>query len=85
MKALLFDLDNTLYPLEKNIFSLIDVRINRYMEEIVAIPTSQVDPLRRRHSGGSGLEASRRNPANSGDARDRLDWSEWRRFLPCSG
>jgi putative hydrolase of the HAD superfamily len=49
MKALLFDLDNTLYPLEKNIFSLIDVRINRYMEEIVAIPTSQVDPLRRRY------------------------------------
>jgi len=49
MKALLFDLDNTLYPAEKNLFSLIDVRINRYMEEVVNIPSGQVDPLRRKY------------------------------------
>jgi putative hydrolase of the HAD superfamily len=49
MKTLLFDLDNTLYPVEKNIFSLIDVRINRFMEEVVAIPSGQVDALRRRY------------------------------------
>lgn len=49
MKAVLFDLDNTLYPAECDLFSLIDVRINRYMEEIVAIDPTQVDVLRRRY------------------------------------
>jgi len=49
MKAVLFDLDNTLYPEECDLFSLIDVRINRYMEEIVAIDPTDVDELRRRY------------------------------------
>ena len=49
MKAVLFDLDNTLYPPEKDLFSLIDVRINRYMEERVAIAPEEVDGLRRRY------------------------------------
>ena len=49
MKAVLFDLDNTLYPAERDLFSLIDVRINRYMEEIVAIDPDAVDGLRRRY------------------------------------
>ena len=49
MKAVLFDLDNTLYPAERDLFSLIDVRINRYMEEIVAIDPAEVDVLRRRY------------------------------------
>lgn len=49
MKAVLFDLDNTLYPPERDLFSLIDVRINRYMEEVVAIHPAQVDGLRRRY------------------------------------
>ncbi len=49
LKAVLFDLDNTLYPAEKDLFSLIDVRINRYMEEVVAIVPSEVDGLRRRY------------------------------------
>jgi len=49
MKAVLFDLDNTLYPAERDLFSLIDVRINRYMEEIVAIAPGEVDGLRRRY------------------------------------
>lgn len=47
MKAILFDLDNTLYAADQDLFSLIDVRINRYMEEIVAIAADQVDDLRR--------------------------------------
>ena len=47
MQAVLFDLDNTLYPAECDLFSLIDVRINRYMEEIVSIPADAVDLLRR--------------------------------------
>lgn len=49
MDAILFDLDNTLYPAEKDLFSLIDVRINRYMEEIVAIAPEDVDSLRRQY------------------------------------
>lgn len=47
MDVLIFDLDNTLYPAEKQLFSLIDVRINRYMTEIVGIPAPEVDALRR--------------------------------------
>jgi len=47
MDAILFDLDNTLYVPERDLFSLIDVRINRYMEEVVGIPAAAVDGLRR--------------------------------------
>lgn len=49
MKAVLFDLDNTLYPAERDLFSLIDVRINRYMREVVEIDPDEVDGLRRRY------------------------------------
>lgn len=49
MKAILFDLDNTLYAPERDLFSLIDQRINRYMEEVVAICPTQVDGLRREY------------------------------------
>jgi len=49
MKAILFDLDNTLYPPERDLFSLIDVRINRYMLEVVAIAPAEVNGLRRRY------------------------------------
>lgn len=49
MKAILFDLDNTLYPPERELFSLIDQRINRYMCEVVGIPAGDVDGLRRRY------------------------------------
>lgn len=47
MDVLIFDLDNTLYPAEKLLFNLIDVRINRYMTEIVGIPAPEVDVMRR--------------------------------------
>jgi len=49
MKAVLFDLDNTLYPAACDLFSLIDVRINRYMEDVVAIAPAEVDGLRRHY------------------------------------
>ena len=49
MKAVLFDLDNTLYPADCDLFSLIDVRINRYMEEVVAIAPTDVNGLRLRY------------------------------------
>ena len=47
MNIILFDLDNTLYPPERQLFALIDVRINRYMCEVVGIPSHEVDGLRR--------------------------------------
>jgi len=49
MDAVLFDLDNTLYEPERDLFSLIDKRINRYMQEVVAIPVAEVDGLRRHY------------------------------------
>lgn len=49
MDVLIFDLDNTLYSADKEVFSLIDVRINRYMTEVVGIPAPQVDALRRKY------------------------------------
>lgn len=49
MQAILFDLDNTLYPPERELFSLIDVRINRYMIDVVGIAHEEVDGLRRRY------------------------------------
>lgn len=49
MKAVLFDLDNTLYPAERDLFSLIDVRINHYMETQVGIEQQDVDGLRRQY------------------------------------
>ncbi|RQW89849.1 MAG: pyrimidine 5'-nucleotidase [Geobacter sp.] len=47
MDILLFDLDNTLYTPERELFTLIDQRINRYMTEVVGIPLTEVDTLRR--------------------------------------
>jgi putative hydrolase of the HAD superfamily len=47
--VILFDLDNTLYPPERELFSLIDRRINRYMHEVAGIPLEEVDVLRRRY------------------------------------
>lgn len=49
MDILIFDLDNTLYPAKKQLFNLIDVRINRYMIEVVGIPAPEVDALRREY------------------------------------
>lgn len=49
MQYLLFDLDNTLYGAEKDLFSLIDRRINTFMEEIVGIAAGDVDALRRHY------------------------------------
>jgi putative hydrolase of the HAD superfamily len=49
MDFLLFDLDNTLYSPERNLFNLIDRRINDYMHQVVGIPLEDVDLLRRRY------------------------------------
>ena len=53
--VLLFDLDNTLYPPERELFNLIDVRINRFMTEQVGIPAAAVDDLRREYWAAYGV------------------------------
>ncbi|BCA78502.1 pyrimidine 5'-nucleotidase [Desulfuromonas sp. AOP6] len=55
MDAILFDLDNTLYSPQRQLFSLIDCRINRYMREVVGIPEAEVDGLRRRYWADYGV------------------------------
>ncbi len=55
MDVLLFDLDNTLYPPERELFNLIDVRINRFMTEQVGIPAGAVDTLRREYWAAYGV------------------------------
>lgn len=49
MDAIIFDLDNTLYPASASLFPLIHERINRFMRERAGIPENQVDSLRRRY------------------------------------
>ncbi|MHB8709292.1 MAG: pyrimidine 5'-nucleotidase [Desulfuromonadales bacterium] len=55
MDVLLFDLDNTLYPPERELFGLIDVRINRFMIDQVGIPADAVDDLRREYWAAYGV------------------------------
>ena len=55
MNYLLFDLDNTLYDPARDLFALIDVRINRYMAEIVGIAAADVDGLRRQYWQAYGV------------------------------
>ncbi len=74
MKAVLFDLDNTLYSPSCDLFSLIDVRINRYMEEVAGIALAEVDVLRRRywHDYGATLLGLIRH--HGVDPEDYLDY-----------
>lgn len=74
MQAILFDLDNTLYPAQRDLFALIDVRINRFMREVAAIPAAEVDGLRRRYwrDYGATLQGLIRHHAI--DPEDYLDY-----------
>jgi len=49
MKGVFFDLDNTLYAADSDLFGLIDVRINAYMRDVVGIEAVRVDYLRRHY------------------------------------
>lgn len=74
MKAVLFDLDNTLYPAERDLFSLIDVRINRYMERQVGIDREEVDGLRRRYWQDYGTTLQGLIRHHEVDPEDYLDY-----------
>lgn len=74
MQAVLFDLDNTLYPAERDLFSLIDVRINRYMVDIVAIDPAAVDGLRLRYWKDYGATLQGLIRHHGIDPEDYLDY-----------
>lgn len=74
MKAILFDLDNTLYPPKCDLFSLIDVRINRYMKEVVAINPADVDGLRRSYWKDYGATLRGLIHHHDVDPEDYLDY-----------
>lgn len=74
MDAILFDLDNTLYPPERELFSLIDVRINRYMSEVVGIPAAEVDGLRRHYWAEYGVTLQGLIRHYGVDAEDYLEY-----------
>jgi putative hydrolase of the HAD superfamily len=74
MDVLIFDLDNTLYPAEKQLFNLIDVRINRYMIEIVGIPAPDVDALRREYWKSYGVTLQGLIRHHAVDPEDYLDY-----------
>ena len=74
MKAVLFDLDNTLYPAERDLFSLIDVRINHYMESQVGIDRQNVDGLRRQYWQDYGTTLQGLIRHHEVDPEDYLDY-----------
>jgi putative hydrolase of the HAD superfamily len=74
MDVLIFDLDNTLYPSELRLFDLIDVRINRFMHEVVGIPPEQVDPLRRDYWKAYGVTLQGLIRHHDVDPEDYLDY-----------
>ncbi len=74
MDAILFDLDNTLYHPARELFSLIDVRINRYMEDVVGIDPADVDGLRRRYWADYGVTLQGLIRHHAVDAEDYLHY-----------
>ncbi len=74
MKAVLFDLDNTLYPAERDLFSLIDVRINHYMAAQVGIDQQEVDGLRRQYWKDYGTTLQGLIRHHEVDPEDYLDY-----------
>ena len=45
----IFDLDNTLHDAQKNIFPIINKKINRYISEVVKINNEEADELRQKY------------------------------------
>ena len=72
MDAILFDLDNTLYHPERELFALIDVRINRYMSDVVGIAPEDVDALRRQYWTDYGVTLQGLIRHHGVDAEDYL-------------
>lgn len=74
MNYLLFDLDNTLYDPACDLFALIDVRINRFMREMVGIAAEEVDGLRRQYWQAYGVTLQGLIRHHGVDAEDYLHY-----------
>ncbi|MCD6527439.1 MAG: pyrimidine 5'-nucleotidase [Desulfuromonas sp.] len=74
MDVIFFDLDNTLYSADRALFDLIDVRINRYMHEVVGIDADRVDGLRRDYWQRYGVTLQGLIQEHDADAEHYLDY-----------
>lgn len=74
MKAILFDLDNTLYGADRALFNLIDVRINHYMHHVVGIDKDHVDTLRQRYWQHYGVTLQGLIREHDADPEDYLNY-----------
>ncbi len=54
LEFILFDLDNTLYPRDSGLFDHVDRLINLYLEEVIMIPSAEVDYRRRAYLEAHG-------------------------------
>ncbi|MBW2185414.1 MAG: pyrimidine 5'-nucleotidase [Deltaproteobacteria bacterium] len=74
MKAILFDLDNTLYGADRALFNLIDVRINHYMHHVIGINKDHVDTLRQRYWQHYGVTLQGLIREHDADPEDYLNY-----------
>lgn len=65
---LLIDLDDTLYPSDKGVWRLVQVRIDRYLTDVLGIPFTETRALRQRlyHNYGTTLRGLR--------IENNIDW-----------
>jgi pyrimidine 5'-nucleotidase len=77
--CIFFDLDDTLYPPERGVWREIAARINRYLEERIGIPESEVDDLRKRYFSTYGTVL---NGLRAEHEVDPLDYSRYVHDVP---
>jgi putative hydrolase of the HAD superfamily len=83
LKAILFDLDDTLYPRSSALMPTIGRRIEQYVIERVGIPVTKADELRRhwRHTYGTAL----RGMIEEGYDFDPDDYLQFVHDIPLDG
>jgi putative hydrolase of the HAD superfamily len=77
--CIFFDLDDTLYPPSRGVWSEIALRINRYMVERSGIPEPEVDALRKRYFSEFGTTL---NGLRAERGVDPLDYYRFVHDLP---
>lgn len=72
--AVLFDLDNTLYPSSSGLFDLIDARIHRFLEERLGLAPEEATARRRRYRATYGITLAGLMAEEKTDPGDYLRW-----------
>src|ERR1700748_3123083 len=70
----LFDVDNTLYPAGCNLFSQIDVRINRYIADRLQLPLDQARVVQKQYWREHGTSMRGMMSLHGVDPRHYLDY-----------